>query len=66
MVTLQEVRATQERQLERLRKLQHEQKIAPPERKPAIQQEIDLLDKDIRNLDTIVQELINEAKTKRH
>jgi hypothetical protein len=66
MVTLQEVRATQERQLERLRKLQHDQKIAPPERKQAIEQEIGVLDKEIRHLDTIVQNLINEAKTKRY
>jgi hypothetical protein len=44
-----------------LRKLQHDQKVAPPERKQAIQREIDLLDKEIRNLDTIIQGLLNKS-----
>jgi len=64
MSTIQEVRKTQDAQVERLRKLQFEKSIAPAERKGIIQKEIDAVEKDIRNLDTVIQDLIRAARAK--
>lgn len=65
MATLREARETQDRQLEILRALQRDKSIAPPERKEAIQRQIDILEKQVRDLDTEIQRLINEGKPKR-
>ena len=64
MPTIQEVRKTQDAQVERLRKLQFEKSIAPAEQKEIIQADIDAIEKDIRNLDTVIQGLINAARAK--
>jgi hypothetical protein len=56
--TLQEVRKTQEEQLERLRKLQREKPLVPLEQRERIQREIDVVTQDIRNSDNIIQELL--------
>jgi len=65
MATLQQVRSKQEEQVEKLRKLQRDKTMAPAERKEAIQHDIDLVQKDIVDLDNEIQRLINESKTKR-
>ena len=59
--TLQEVRKTQEAQLERLRTLQRDKPLAPLEQREHIQREIDIVTQDIRNLDTIIQGLIKAS-----
>ena len=65
MQTLGEARSRQDEQVERLRRLQRDKTIAPPDRRDAIQKEIDALSKDISNLDTVIQGLIKESGFKR-
>ena len=60
--TLQEVRKTQEEQLERLRKLQRDKPLAPLDQRERIQREIDVVTQDIRNSDTLIQELLKPQK----
>lgn len=60
--TLQEVRKTQEEQLDRLRKLQRDKPLAPPEERERIQREIDLVTQDIQNLDTVIQNLLKPSQ----
>jgi hypothetical protein len=59
--TIQEVRRTQEAQLERLRTLQRDKPLAPLEQRERIQREIDLVTQDIRNLDAIIAGLLKPA-----
>jgi hypothetical protein len=56
--TLQEVRKEQDAQLERLRKLQRDKPLAPLEQQERFQNEIDTIIQDIRNLDTVIQDLL--------
>jgi hypothetical protein len=65
MSKLGEVRQTQEVQLERLRKLQLDKLVAPPDRKEIIQTEIQTVMKAIEKLDTEIQQLIKEGRTPR-
>jgi hypothetical protein len=65
MPTIGEARKMQDEQVERLRKLQRDKAVAPVERREAIQKEIDAVSKDISNLDTVIQNLMNEARSKR-
>ena len=51
--------------VERLRKLQRDKAVAPVERREAIQKEIDGVSKDISDLDTVIQRLMNEARSTR-
>lgn len=60
--TIEQARKTQEAQVERLRKLQGDKQGASPERKEKIQQEIDSLDKEIRDLDTVIQSLLSQRR----
>lgn len=60
--TIEQARKTQEAQVERLRKLQGEKQAAAPERKEKIQQEIDSLDREIRDLDTVIQTLLSQRR----
>jgi len=64
MPTIQEVRKTQDEKLERLRKLQRDKAVAPAERKEGIQKEIDSVSKEINELDTVMQGLLNQARAK--
>lgn len=65
MSKLGEVRQTQEVELERLRNLQLDKMVAPPDRKEIIQTEINAVMKEIEKLDTEIQRLINEGRTPR-
>jgi hypothetical protein len=65
MPTIGEARKMQDEQVERLRKLQRDKAVAPVERREAIQKEIDGVSKDISDLDTVIQGLMNEASSKR-
>jgi hypothetical protein len=65
MPTIGEARKMQDEQVERLRKLQRDKAVAPVERREAIQKEIDGVSKDISDLDTVIQRLMNEARAKR-
>jgi hypothetical protein len=56
--TLQEVRKTQDAQLERLRTLQRDKPLASLEQRERIQREIDVVTQEIRNLDTVIQDLL--------
>jgi membrane protein involved in colicin uptake len=60
--TIEQVRKTQEAQLERLRKLQSDKRSATPDQQLRMQEEIDALDKDIRNLDTVIQSLLSKKR----
>lgn len=60
--TIEQARKTQEAQVERLRKLQGDKQAAAPERKEKIQQEIDSLDREIRDLDTVIQTLLSQRR----
>lgn len=62
MPTLQEARQSQDEQVERLRRLQRDKAVAPADRREAIQKEIDGLDNDIRNLDTVIQSLMSRSR----
>jgi hypothetical protein len=62
MPTIQELRRKQEEQVDALRRLQWNKVAAPAERKELIQHEIDALENDIRNLDTMIAGLINQSK----
>ena len=65
MPTIGEARKTQDEQVERLRRLQRDKAVAPVARREAIQKEIDAVSKDISDLDTVIQSLMNEARSKR-
>lgn len=58
MATIQELRRKQEAQVDALRKLQWNKAASPMEGKEMIQREIDSIENDIRNLDTIIAALI--------
>lgn len=60
--TLQEARKAQEEHLDRLRKLQRDKPLAPLEQRERIQREIDLVTQDIRNLDTVIQNLLKPSQ----
>jgi len=60
--TIEQARKTQEAQLERLRKLQSDKRTATPDQQLRIQEEINALDKEIRNLDTIIQGLLSKKR----
>ena len=60
--TIEQARKTQEVQLERLRKLQSEKRTAAQDQQLKMQEEIDALDKEIRNLDTIIQGLLSKKR----
>ena len=62
MPTLQEARRNQDEQVERLRRLQRDKAVAPPERRDAIQKEIDAVSRDISGLDTVIQSLMNKSR----
>jgi hypothetical protein len=64
MPTIPEVRKIQDEKLEHLRRLQRDKAVAPAERKEGIQKEIDAVSKEITNLDTVMQGLLNEARPK--
>ena len=65
MPTLQEARRNQDEQVERLRRLQRDKGVAPAERREALQKEIDSVSKDISELDTVIQNLMSESRSKR-
>jgi hypothetical protein len=65
MSKLGATRQTQEGNLERLRKLQLDKMIAPPDRKEIIQKEIETAMKEIEKVDGEIQRLINEGRTPR-
>ncbi len=65
MPTIGEARKMQDEQVERLRKLQRDKAVAPADRREAIQKEIDAASRDISDLDTVIQGLMNEARSKR-
>lgn len=58
MPTTQELHRKQEEQVEAPRKLQWNKMDAPAERKGMIQCEIDALENEIRNLDSMIAELL--------
>ena len=62
--TIAEVRQTQGAQIERLEKLKRDRRLATPAEQERIQKDIDIVAQDIRNLDTVIQGII-EQKTKR-
>jgi hypothetical protein len=59
--TVQEVRKTQDAQLERLRTLQRDKPLAPLEQRERIQREIDVVTQEIRNLDAIIAGLLKPS-----
>ena len=63
--TIQEVRKTQDAQVERLRKLQRDKQLATLGQQESIQKDIDIVAQDIRNLDTVIQGLIQQKTAKR-
>lgn len=64
MSKLGEVRQTQDEQLERLRKLQLDQIVAPSDRREIIKAEIETVMKEVEKLDTEIQRLINEGSSR--
>jgi hypothetical protein len=64
MMTLQEARAKQEFQVDYLRKLQRDKTAAIPERKETILRSIELVEREIRELDTFIQHLLTDSKPK--
>jgi hypothetical protein len=65
MPTLGEARRMQDEQVERLRNLQRDKGVAPVERREVIRKEIDTVSKEISDLDTVIQSLMNESRPKR-
>ena len=63
--TIADVRKTREDQVERLEKLKRQKSLATPAEQECIQKDIDIIAHDIRNLDTVIQGLI-EPKTAQH
>jgi hypothetical protein len=60
MSTLREARDKQDAAVEQLRKLQRDRVVAPPDRKEAIDAEIAQSNKEIRDLDAVISNLIND------
>jgi hypothetical protein len=62
--TIAEVRQTQEAQIERLEKLKRDKRLATPAEQERIQKDIDIVAQDIRNLDTVIQGIIEQKTSK--
>jgi hypothetical protein len=63
--TIAEVRQTQGAQIERLEKLKRDKRLATPAEQERIQKDIDIVAQDIRNLDTVIQGIIEQKTSKR-
>jgi len=61
-VTIAEVRKTMETQLERLGKLREDVQSAAPAKRGDLNSQIDIIAQDIRNLDTMLQGLIEPCR----
>jgi hypothetical protein len=64
MSMLRETRAKQDAAVEELRKLQRDRGVAAPDRKNAIDAEIAKKNKEIKDLDAVISELINNGAPK--
>jgi len=61
-LTIEQARKTQETQVERLRKLQRDKQTASPDQQSNIQRDIEGVDQEIRNLDTVIQGLLSQRR----
>ena len=61
LVKIAEVRRTMEIQLDRLKELEQEMQSAKPPKQPQIRAQINLIAQDIRNLNTILQHLVEST-----
>lgn len=60
--SIAQARQTQEIQVEQLRKLQRDKQTATGEQQLSIQQEVDRIDEEIRDLDTVIQSLLSQRR----
>lgn len=66
MSMLRETREKQDLAVEELRKLQRDRGVALPDRKEAIDADIVKKNKEIKDLDAVISELINSGAPKRY